>query len=290
MKQVRIVIVTLLLTASFALAQQKDNKGKPATPQAQPQTTGKHAPQAKNQEEYKAYVALVQMTDPAAMEKAADEFVAKYPDSELKAAVYQRAMVAYQGTGNDDKTMELGRKALSYNPDDPGVLVALSDMIAQRTRETDLDRDERLAEAVKMAQHSLETVGDYPAPQGMPPEQVAAVKSQMRGAAYAVIGIANFTQKKYPDAEAAFKQALDITKADPDPTVYLRLCLTLDKTNKYAEALEAANKTLTLVPADSQVAALATQEKTRLTQLLNKPAVPAKPATPPTSPAPVTPQ
>jgi tetratricopeptide (TPR) repeat protein len=229
------------------------------------------------------------MTDAAAMEKAADEFVAKYPDSELKSAVYQRTMVAYQSAGNDEKTMETGKKALSYNPDDPGVLVALSDMIAQRTRETDLDRDERLAEATKMAQHALETVGDFPAPQNMPSEQVEAVKNQMRGAAYGVIGMANYTQKKYPEAEAAFKQAVDVTKADPDPTIYLRLTLTLDKMNKYQEALDAANKTLTLVPADSQVAALATQEKGRLTQLLNS-AQKTTPKAPPTSPQPTNPQ
>lgn len=256
----------------------------PAQGQAQPAPAGKHQPQAKTKEEYQAYVALMQITDPAAMEKAADEFVTKFPESELKGAVYQRSMAAYQNAGNEDKTVEMGRKSLTFNPDDPGVLVGVSEIIASRTRETDLDKDERLAEASKYAKRSLETVTDYPAPPTMSAEQVAMIKNEMRGSAYSVLGMAAYTNKDYPEAINNFKQSIEVTKNNPDPTVYLRLTLAFDKAGKYPEALDTANKTLALQNVPEQVTQLATQEKERLQKLANAPKPAAAPA--PTSPQP----
>ena len=308
MKHVRNLITfpaLLLLAAGIAVAQNNSQPTQNATPAAQGQQqqpaagqqpasgqapagqaaapAGKRQPQAKSKEEYNAYVALMGMTDPAGMEKASDDFVTKYPDSELKGAVYQRAMAAYQQTGNEDKTLEMGRKSLSFNPDDPGVLVSIAELIASRTRETDLDKDQRLAEATKDAKHALETVTDYPAPPTMPADQVEKIKNDMRGTAYSVLGMVAYTNKNYPDAVANFKQSVDVTQADPDPTVYLRYTLALDKAARYPEALDAANKTLALPEAAPQVKQLATQEKNRLEKLANTP----KPAS---GPAPSAPQ
>lgn len=306
MKQVRNLITfpaVLLFAVGIATAQnsqpsqnakpaaQGQQQQQPAAGQQQPaagQATavpaGKRQPQAKTKEEYAAYVALMQLTDPVAMEKASDDFIAKYPDSELKGAVYQRTMAAYQQNGNEDKTLDMGRKSLSYNPDDPGVLVSIGELIASRTRETDLDKDQRLAEATKDAKHALETVTDYPAPPSMPPDQVERIKNDMRGTAYSVLGMVAYTNKNYPDSAANFKQSIDATQADPDPTVYLRYTLALDKAARYSEALDAANKTLALPDAAPQVKQLATQEKNRLEKLANAPKPAAAPT--PTSPQP----
>ncbi|HEX6879408.1 MAG TPA: tetratricopeptide repeat protein [Terriglobales bacterium] len=254
--------------------------------QAQPATVpaGKRPPQAKTKEEYAAFTGLVQMTDPAAMEKAADDFVAKFPDSELKGAVYHQTMAAYQNGGNEEKTLDMGRKALTYNPDDPGVLVSVAEMIASRTRETDLDKDDRLAEATKDAKHALETVADYPAPPSMAPEQVAKIKEEIRSTAYSAMGMADYTNKNYDSAIANFKQAADLLKDNPDSTILLRLTLSYDKAGKYAEALDAANKTLAAPGAPPQVVQLATQEKARLQKLATAPKPAAGPA--PSSPQP----
>lgn len=312
MKHVRNLItfpVVLLLAAGIATAQNSSQPSQNAAPAAQGQQQqqpaagqqqpaagqaaavppGKRQPQAKTKEEYAAYVALMQMTDAAAMEKAADDFVTKYPDSELKGAVYQRTMAVYQLAGNEDKMVEMGRKSLSYNPDDPGVLVSIGELIASRTRETDLDKDQRLAEATKDAKHALETVTDYPAPPTMPADQVEKIKNDMRGTAYSVLGMAAYTNKNYPDAVTNFKQSIDATQADPDPTVYLRYTLALDKAARYPEALEAANKTLALPDLAPQVKQLATQEKARLEKLANAPKPAAAPAPSAPQPEPVQP-
>jgi tetratricopeptide (TPR) repeat protein len=303
MKQVRnlVILPTILLAAGMALAQNKPQSNQNAQPAAQGQQQpaagqaaaavppGKRQPQAKTKEEYNAYVALMQMTDPAAMEKAADDFVAKYPDSELKSAVYQRTMATYQQAGNEEKTLEMGRKSLTYNPDDPTVLVSIGELIASRTRETDLDKDQRLAEATKDAKHALETVTDFPAPPNMPAEQVEKIKNEIRGSAYSVMGMADYTNKNYSAAADNFKQSIDVTKGDPDPTVYLRYTLALDKAARYPEALAAANQTLAIPGSAPQVTQLATQEKTRLEKLVKEPPKPAAPASSSPQPEPVHP-
>jgi hypothetical protein len=317
MKQVRNLTMLLLFTATAALAQiptgnnndigaevgpanksinETQKLQKPSTkPQqvgtqkdqaAQPPAlpVGKRQPQAKTKEEFDAYSALVQMTDAAAMEKASDEFVAKFPDSELKGAVYQRTMATYQAANNDDKTVDMGHKALAFNPDDPAVLVSMAELIAGRTRETDLDKDDRLAEATKYANHALETVTDFPAPPTLPPDQVARIKDEMRGSAYSALGMADFTNKKYPEAIANFNKSVEVTKENPDPTVFLRLTLAYDKAGRYPEALDMAKKTLALQGVSPQVTQLATQEKSRLEKLASAPKPAAGPA--PTSPQP----
>jgi hypothetical protein len=300
MKQARNLTMVLLLAAVGAMAQvptgNNNNIGgevgpvnrsqnetqqlqKPATqpqqvggkqtqpPQPPAVPAGKRQPQAKTKEEFDAYSTLIQLTDAAAMEKASDEFVAKFPDSELKGAVYQRTMALYQSTGNDEKTVDMGHKAIAYNPDDPAVLVSMAELIAGRTRETDLDKDDRLAEATKYANHALETVTDYPAPPTMPADQVAKIKDEMRGSAYSALGMAAFTNKKYADSIANFNKSIDVTKDNPDPTVFLRLTIAYDKAGQYSDGLEMAKKTLALPGVSAQITQLATNEKNRLEKL-----------------------
>lgn len=270
MKIVRNSALAVLMMASvFAAAQNK-----PATQQQPSQQQqlplGKRPPQAQSKEEMNAYYAITKLTDGAAAEKAADEFAAKYPTSELRAAVYSRAMLDYQNAGNDDKALEMGRKSLVYLPDDPTVLISVSEIIVQHTRETDLDRDERLAEGTKDANRALETVTDFAAPANMPSEQVTSIKNQIRQSAHAVLGTAATLKKDYATAEAEYRKALDITPPSADPVVALRLVLALDKAGKYADALQMCDKTIELAKDEPNILQLAQNERERLVKLAPK--------------------
>src|ERR1043165_3218547 len=66
----------------------------PATPQ------GKRPPQAKTTTELDAYKAAPAAGDPAARDTAADDFAAKYPDSELRIILYKQIMRNYQAANN----------------------------------------------------------------------------------------------------------------------------------------------------------------------------------------------
>ena len=50
------------------------------------------------------------------MEKAADDFATKFPDSELRVLLYKAAMRGYQNANNGDKMLEEAQKLLKLDP------------------------------------------------------------------------------------------------------------------------------------------------------------------------------
>jgi hypothetical protein len=74
------------------------------TAQAAP-ATAKKAPAPKTQAEYDAYKAASAQTDGAKLEAAATDFAQKFPQSELRAFLFQQAMGLYQQANNPDKTL-----------------------------------------------------------------------------------------------------------------------------------------------------------------------------------------
>jgi tetratricopeptide (TPR) repeat protein len=234
-----------------------------ATPQ------GKRPPQAKTQPEFDAYqAAIANMKDPAAMEKSADDFAAKFPTSDLRVLLYRGAMNSYQSANNADKMMEMGRKILSLDPNDPEAALGVAQVLAERTRDTDLDKEQRYDEAAKMAQHALETIDtDVAAPAGTPPEKLEAYKRYLKSTAYAVIGTIQFDQEKFAESESTLHKSIDADPSQPDPVAILRLALALDKQDKYPEALQQATKVVAMTQESTNIGSTARREQDRLQKL-----------------------
>jgi len=251
-------------------APQQPSGAQPAAPQStdlQPATPpGKKQPQPKTQAELDAYKAAMALTDPAAMEKAANDFVVAYPDSDLAPLLYRTVMRSYQAGNNNDKVLEMGQKMLASDPDDPEALVDVAQVMASRTRDSDIDKDQRLATAMKDAQHALETV-DTDVPLGMSPAQEAIFKGLMRSNAYGVIGLLHYKAEKFAEASDAFQKSIDAFPQNPDPIIVLRLAFALDKQGKYADALKAAKQAVELTQDGTNAGMLARQEQNKLTKL-----------------------
>jgi tetratricopeptide (TPR) repeat protein len=280
-----------------APAQQKQPAGAAGTTQAGSATTappqGKRPPQAKTQPEFDAYnAAMTNQKDPAAMEKAADDFATKFPDSELRALLFKAAMRGYQNANNGDKMLEESQKLLKLDPDDPEALIASAEVIAERTRDTDLDKDQRFAQATKYAQHALETIDtDVPVSANVPQAQIDAYKGLLRSSAYSVLGTIQYDQDKYADAQSYFQKSIDAYPSQPDPVVVLRLALALDKQGKYGDALKEANRAVDLTQEGTAAGTTARHERDRLVQLTGGIPVsgsPAPPSNPPAGSAPNT--
>lgn len=268
-----------------ATAPQASAPPKAATAPAPPQ--GKRPPQAKTQAEFDAYQAAVANTDPAALEKAADDFATKFPDSELRTLLYRNAMRAYQNANNGDKMLDVGRKILKIDPDDPEALIGVAEVLTERTRDTDLDKDQRYDEAMKAAQRSIQTVDtDIIIPAGTSQEKVDEYKGSLKSTAYSIIGAIQLNSGQYTDAEANFHKSLDAFPSSPDPVVVLRLAIALDKQNKYPDALKEANRAVELTQDNTSSGILARRERDRLVQLTGGTAPsPAPATTPATTPA-----
>src|SRR5579863_5885949 len=204
MKRAAIMIgvsIAMLGISSWSFAQDKAGAAQtpPAGQTAAP--AGKRPPQAKTQPEFDAYKAAAALTDPAAREKAADDFATKFPDSELRMVLYESAMNGYQQANDADKMLGMARKVLSFDPDQPEALVGVAQVLAERTHDTDLDRDQRLDEAKKDAQRALTTVDtDIPAT-GATPDKIELYKGFLRSEAYSILGTLEYNAKAWSDAE-----------------------------------------------------------------------------------------
>ena len=276
-----VAIIALALAANVAMGQ-TSGSGSPA-PQAQTgaataSSTAPHQPQAKSKEEFDAYNAAASKMDPAQLEVAADEFVQKFPNSELKELLYIRAMNMYQQQNNSGKVIATGRKAIELNPADPVPLVAVASALVMDTRENDLDRDARYAEAGKDAQSALDNVDTgLQVPPGVPPDRIAAAKANLRSIAYDSLGVIAMNKKDYAAAEQSFQKAADLMKDQPDAVVYLRLSVAQDNQSKYPEALDSANKAVQYAPDGSAEKNLAKQQQARLQKLIAEKAPAATP-------------
>jgi tetratricopeptide (TPR) repeat protein len=286
MKRAALIAVVLAL-AGWSVAQ-GDSKSASQNPSAPPATTpaaqGKRPRQAKTQPEFDAFNTAKALTDPAALEKAAEDFAAKFPESELRIELYKQAMTMYQQAGNSDKIIEMGRKVLALDADDPVALVTVAGEIAEKTHDTDLDKDQRWDEAMKMAQKATQTVDtDILIPPNTPQDRIDAYKGQVRSYAYSIIGTIEFKKENFAAAEKDLRKSIDAFPSQPDPVVVLRLAISLDRQGetKYPEALKEANRAVELSQEGSSIGKLARQERDRLSQLVDqggtKPPAPDQP-------------
>lgn len=290
MKRNALVALTTLMLAGVAAAQ-----GSAAAPPDKPQASatqaaGRAPVQAKTQDEYQAYQAAIANTqNPAAMEKAADDFAAKFPASDLRTLLYRAAMHSYQTT-NSSKLLDMGQKVLALDKDDPEALIGVAEVLEERTSATDLDRDQRMTQAVAYAQHALETVDtDLAVPAGSPPDRVEAYKKYLRATAFAIVGTIQYKREQYADAEGNLRKAIDADVENPDAVVILRLALALDQQKKYPEALQQANRAVQLTQDSTDAGKMARNERDRLVVVTggSAPAVsPAPPADGSQAPAP----
>lgn len=280
------VILGILSLAAWAQSQTGTQPAPQTAPAAQGATApatpaAKRPPQAKTQPEFDAYKVAAAITDPAGLEKAADDFAAKFPDSELRVLLYKNAMRLYQNSNNAEKTEAMGRKVLSFDGDDPEALVTVAEVIAERTHDSDIDKDQRYADAIAMAEKATQTVDtDIQVPPGTPQEKIDSYKALLRSNAYMVVGTIDFKKESYPSAQENLQKSIDAFPSQPDPVVVLRLALTLDKEQKYPEALKVANRAVELTQDNTAIGTPARRERERLQQLTGG-APAAQPQTPP---------
>jgi len=283
------VMAMALAVPAAAQAQAPAPAAKPQAPANQPST--RPPVQTKTQEEYQAYqAAMGNAQNPAAMEKAADDFAAKFPASEVRVLLYRTAMQSYQTSSNSPKMLDMGMRVLTIDKDDPDALITVGEILEEQTSPTDLDRDQRMNQAVTYAQHALETIDtDLAVPAGSAPEKVEAYKKYLRATALLTIGTVQYKREQYADAEGNLRKAIEADAENPDPVVILRLALALDQQKKYPEALQQANRAIAITQDTTDVGKMARNERDRLVVVTggnNTPAAPAPPAAGSPTPAP----
>jgi tetratricopeptide (TPR) repeat protein len=131
-----------------------------------------------------------------------------------------------------------------------------------------MDRQEKVAEIRKNANHALETINtSFVPPANANPEQIAAYKSTLQSMALSALGITDLKLNDNARAETELKTAAELNKMQPDPYIWYHLALSQDHQMKYQEALASINEALRYAAANPDLDKLAKGEHERLLQL-----------------------
>ena len=240
-------------------------------------------PMAKSKKEYEAVMAVQNAVDPDSRIKAAEELLHKYADTQFKEYALQMETMAYQQKNDFDNMLIAGELTLEVNPDNVGVLIALAAAIPQRTREHDLDKEENLSKAEKIAAKA-ETV--IPNLAKMNPqisdEDWANYKKSAMSQTHEALGRVAYVRRNYPAAEKAFLAAADVSP-QPDAMTLYELGLTYAAQDKYDQAIAAFDKSMSAGGVKVGDRDLAAERKAAAVKakLEGPPPKPATPAPPP---------
>lgn len=235
-------------------------------------------PSPKSKGEMEAVQEMLRATDPDSRIKAAENLLNKYADTDYKGLALYVESMSYQQKNDYDKTIVYGEQAIQADPKQYQAMLLLALAIAQRTREFDLDREEKLAKAEKYAKDAMEIVKDLPKPNpNVPDDQWAQAKKEYMSQGHAALGYAAKARKNYDVAVSELKQAVDLAA---DPIYMLQLAIVYDLQKKPDDALPLLDKVMSMQDVSVSVKQFAQAEKVRATQLKSAGTNPA-PASPP---------
>jgi hypothetical protein len=195
------------------------------------------AQKVKSKSEGEALQAIQAETDPNARIAKVDAFIAKYADTEFKEWVLTRAAEAAEAKNDSAKVVIYSDMAIDANPKAYGPMLMEAAELARTTRENDLDKEEKLSKAEKLAKQAMEIIPTAvkPNPQ-IADTQWEEIKKGYAGDAHRDLGMVAAVRKKYDVAITEFKLANDIA-AHPDPAVSIRLASAYNDAKQPDEAL-----------------------------------------------------
>jgi tetratricopeptide (TPR) repeat protein len=147
------------------------------------------------------------------------------------------AAMTFQEIDDFEKMVIYAERALETDAQNYQSMILLAGGFAQKTREHDLDKEEKLGKAEKYANQAIEVIKSAPRPRAdITDEQWEGARKDMSSQAYDALGLAALARKKYDDAIKNFKASLD-TAANQDPATKVRLAASYNFAGKYDEAI-----------------------------------------------------
>ena len=192
----------------------------PATPvlaqDAAPDEAQQNVPPKRNPAEDAEYANARKVADPARRAEALENFVKRYPNSEMKVEAWEWAMAAYQQTGNAAKAGDLAKRILEIQPQS---VRALYVYVAQARALGDQAPDD----AREAAMQGMLSLNAWQSPEGMPDAEYTRLRGEMTAtfasasAYYAMVGRDLGTARMY------YQQALQVNPMSVEDTYSLGL-------------------------------------------------------------------
>jgi tetratricopeptide (TPR) repeat protein len=259
----------LILTGTLALATgltpvvAQSQKGNP------PAQGQQLIPGTKSPAESQAVMALIQAQgSPDNTIKAAEDLLSKFADTSFKETALLAEAHAYRDKGDVDKAQIFAERVLETNPKSFQAELLLGETLAQKTRENDLDKEEKLTKADKYLNGAITDVGAAAKPnQQITDAQWEDGKKFIAAEAHNGLGMVALVRKKYDVAINEFKTAAD---GDPQPAYQVRLASAYNAAGKYSEAVAVCDKVLADPQLHPQIKAVATNIKNAAAAAANK--------------------
>ena len=270
MKRMILAGVLVMAVGASGLMAKKDKKNKdqeqPAQAQSQPA-----GPHPKSKAELEAVQALISAQgNPDATIAAAENLVTKFADTDYKDTALFMEAQAYRQKGDRDKAVIYGERTLATNPKNYQASLMLAELTVQGTRETDLDKADKLAKADKYANDSITAINEAtkPNPQ-ITDEQWGDLKKDMIAQAHDALGMSALNRKDYNAAIDQFKQAID-GAAHVEPAYEVRLASAYYQAGKNDEAVTLADKVMAEAQTPQQIKSVAQAVRAGAIQAKNK--------------------
>jgi tetratricopeptide (TPR) repeat protein len=169
--------------------------------------------------------------------------------------------------GDPDNAILYAEQVLEADPKFYAAMLQIGQVLASRTREFDLDKEEKLTRADKMANEALglieQSVKMNPA---MTDEQFVGVKKDFAYKGHEILGMAASVRKKYDACITEFNAALALGIA-ADPATYVRMADCQTNLKKYDDAIASYDKALADANAAPVVKKAASDMKARVVQM-----------------------
>jgi tetratricopeptide (TPR) repeat protein len=236
------------------------------------------AQKPKSQKEVDALMAIQNATDFEGRLTAIENLLTKFADTEYKVIALEMASETARAMGDADKTIIYCERTIEADPTNMAALAMLSKTIAEKTREFDLDREEKLTRSDGFANKVIEMAPSAKKANAMLTDEQWTVRiKDLVAQAHEAKAAAAFVRKKNDLAIEEYKLAID-GAGTPDPTTLIRLGMVYNAAQKYDDAIAILDKAIAGTD-NAQVRQVAGQEKVKAAtgKAAQKKAEPAKP-------------
>jgi len=196
---------------------------------------------------------------------AAEALLTRFADTAYKGFALELEAEAYQKKGDNAKAIVFGEQALVADPKNYDADNLLANVLAATTRDTDLDREEKLTRAEKYAHDGLEALeAGKPALFATASDAAwARTKAGAQEQAWQALGMVAQGRKKPDEAIADFQKGVD---AFPEPLLMIRLGRALYAAKKYDDAIGWDQKVMDSADAPPQYKSIAQADRARAMQ------------------------
>ncbi len=235
------------------------------------QTSNPKQPKPKSQKEVDALNAIFSAPDPDARIAASEKLLTEFADTEFKSTALYFAAVSAEQKNDFEKVMIYGERTLAADPQHFAAMLMMSRGLAQRTREFDLDKEEKLKRAEKLADDALKLIPTAVKPRAdIPDAQWEEAKKDFASQGHESKGLIAMVRKDYSTAAAELKEAIEL-QPQKDPATMVRLAAAYTDSGKYDEAIALCDQISAMPDAPAQVKQIAGQTKLKAATAKAKP-------------------